>query len=90
MSSNKEGGMAVREVEVQLRKKNQLTLPEPIAERLGVAPGDRLVFEADDEHRDGVRLRRLRRSYAGALAGVYGRPEEVATYLRGERASWDK
>ena len=82
--------MAVRQIEVNLRKKNQLTLPEPIAERLGVGPGDRLLFETDDEDPDRVHIRRLRRSYAGILAGVYGTPEEAAAYLRDERASWDE
>ena len=80
--------MGTVEVEVSLRKKNQITLPEPIASRLGVGPGDRLVFEADDGDHDRVHIRRVRRSYAGALAGVYGTPEEVAEYLRGERESW--
>ena len=80
--------MPLREIEVHLRKKNQLTLPEPIAERLGVEPGDRLVFEADDEDPTRIRVRPLRRSYAGLLAGVYGTPEEMAAYLRDERAGW--
>ena len=80
--------MGTVQVEVSLRKKNQITLPEPIASRLGVGPGDRLVFEADDGDHDRVHIRRVRRSYAGALAGVYGTPEDAAEYLRGERESW--
>jgi AbrB family looped-hinge helix DNA binding protein len=80
--------VAIQEVEVSLRKKNQITLPEPIAEKLGVEPGDRLVFEADDDGPDRVHVRRIRHSYAGALAGTYGTAEEAAAYLRGERESW--
>ena len=80
--------MTVHEVEVQLRKKNQLTLPEPIADRLGVQPGDRLVFETDDADPARVHIRRVRESYAGVLAGVYGSPDEAAAYLGHERASW--
>ncbi len=80
--------MTTVEVEVGLRQKNQLTLPESIAERLGVQPGDRLLFEIDDDQPERVQVRPVRRSYAGALAGVYGTPEEVATYLPEERASW--
>jgi AbrB family looped-hinge helix DNA binding protein len=76
------------EIETSLRRKNQLTLPESIAKRLGVQPGDRLVFETDDDE-EHVRIRPVRRSYAVALAGVYGTPEEVAAYLADERASWD-
>jgi AbrB family looped-hinge helix DNA binding protein len=80
--------MAVREVEVGLRKKNQLTLPGPIAERLGVEPGDRLVFETDDNDPDRVHLRRLRRTYAGIFADLFETPEEATAYLAEERASW--
>ncbi len=80
--------MAVHEIEIKLRQKNQLTLPEEIAARLGVEPGDRLVFVADDEAPDRVQIRRVRRSYAGPLAGVYGTPEQAEAYVRGERASW--
>ena len=77
------------QIEVGLRPKNQLTLPERIAERLGVRAGDRLLFELDDAEPDRLHVRPLRRSYAGALAGVYGTTEEVAAYIHGERAAWD-
>lgn len=71
-----------------LRKKNQVTLPEAIVERLGVEPGDRLLMEVDEAAPGEVRVRRLLHSYAGILAGVYGIPAEAAEYLREERASW--
>jgi len=71
-----------------LRPKNQLTLPERIAERLGVRAGDRLLFELDEAEPDHLHVRLLHRSYAGALEGVYGTAEEVAAYIRGERAAW--
>ncbi|MBI4495063.1 MAG: AbrB/MazE/SpoVT family DNA-binding domain-containing protein [Chloroflexi bacterium] len=81
--------MAVLEVEVALRQKNQLTLPEAIAKRLGAQPGDRLIFELDEADPRRVHVRLLRRSYAGALEGIYGEtPEEVAAYIQGERESW--
>jgi hypothetical protein len=81
--------MSVLEVEANLRPKNQVTLPEAVAARLGAAPGDRLVFELDEARPGRVQLRRVRRSYYGALAGVFGTPDEAAAYLREERASWD-
>lgn len=82
--------MAIHEVEVSLRKKNQLTLPEVIAERLGVQPGDRLVLRVDDHTRE-VHVRPIRRSYAGLFTGLYGAtPEEELAYIDGERASWDE
>ncbi len=80
--------MTVTEIEVGLRPKNQLTLPEAVAAKLAAAPGDRLVFVVDEAQPDVVQVRRLRRSYAGALAGVYGNAEEAAAYLRRERATW--
>lgn len=80
--------MKTLEVEVKLRPKNQLTLPEAIAERLGVEPGDRLVITIDEEKPNKMEVRPLRRSYLGILKGVYGSPEEIEAYLREERASW--
>ena len=73
---------------VNLRRKNQLTLPQPIADRLGARPGDRLVFETDGAEPGVIHVRRLLDSYAGVATGVYGTEEEVAEYLRQERASW--
>lgn len=73
---------------VSLRRKNQLTLPKPIAQCMGAKPGDRLVLEIDDDEPGMVQLRRLLPSYAGVATGIYGTEEEVAQYLRGERASW--
>ena len=80
--------MKTIEVEVKLRRKNQLTLPDEIAERLGVGPGDRLIVSLDADHPTSVAMRPLLRSYAGILKGMYGTPEEAAEYLRQERASW--
>lgn len=82
--------MAVQEVTVNLRTKNQITLPESIAEQLGVRPGDRLIFKLDDEARE-VRIRPIRRSYAGLFTGLYGAtPEDELAYVDAERASWDE
>jgi bifunctional DNA-binding transcriptional regulator/antitoxin component of YhaV-PrlF toxin-antitoxin module len=78
------------EIEVSLRQKNQLTLPEPIAARLGAHPGDRLLLEMLDDAPGQVQVRLLRRSYAGALKGVYGTADEAAAFIRDERAAWDE
>ena len=74
--------------EASLRPKNQLTIPDAVVQRLGAHPGDQLLFEIDEENGVQVRVRVIRRSYAGVLAGVYGSPDERAEYLREERASW--
>ncbi len=43
--------MATRRIaEARLRMKNQLTLPEPIADALDAAPDDTIVFETDPEY----------------------------------------
>lgn len=60
------------------------------ARQLGVAPGDRLVIEMDADRPGEVRLRPVRRSYAGALGGVFGSAAEVTRYLQEERASWSE
>jgi len=77
------------QVEVKLRNKNQLTLPEDIVKRLNLAPGDRLIVEIDDDKPRQARIRPLRRSYAGILDGMWGTDEEALEYVRNERASWD-
>jgi AbrB family looped-hinge helix DNA binding protein len=85
-----DGRMETVEVTVTVRRKNQMTVPDVLAERLGLHPGDRLVLRLEEgaDGEPGFRARPLRRSYAGALRGVYGTPEDAAAYLAGERAAW--
>lgn len=78
------------EVEVGLRPKNQLTLPEAVAAQLGAEPGDHLIIAVQDDEPGVAHIRRLPRSYAGSLSEVYGTPEEAVAYIRDERESWDK
>ena len=77
-------------VEVQLRERNQLTVPAEAAEALDVRPGARLLLRIDpDKHTATVRP--LRTSYAGVAGAVYGRnAREAAAYVKGERAAWSK
>lgn len=75
---------------VTMDERRQITLPEAVVTSLGLKPGDRLVVEIDETVPDQMRLRRLRRSYAGLLSGVYGSDEEALAYVRAERASWDE
>jgi hypothetical protein len=78
------------ELEVELRKKNQLTWPEKIAAAMRVGAGSRLKIVFDEERQE-ARVRPIRDSYAGALNGVYGRTEaEIAAYLEEERRSWSE
>lgn len=72
-------------LEARLRARNQLTLPDPLVQAAGLAEGDRFTVEVDPAEPDVVRLRRLRSSYAGALADVYG---DAAEALAEERQSW--
>jgi antitoxin component of MazEF toxin-antitoxin module len=82
--------MGAIEVEVKLRRKNQVTLPDAIVRQLDVQPGDRLVVELDEAHPGQMTIRPIRRSYAGLLTGVYGTDEEALEYVRAERASWEQ
>ena len=81
--------MASIELEVCLRQKNQITLPEAVVRRLGLQTGDRLVIEVPESDPDRLEMRPIRRSYAGLLDGVYGTDEEALEYVRAERASWN-
>lgn len=73
--------------EARLRRKSQLTVPDPIVQAANVREGDRFVVEVVPAEPDTITLRRIRSSYAGALNGVYGDAEE---YLQGERATWKR
>ena len=70
----------------RLRSRNQLTLPNDIVEAAGINEGDSFVVELEPGDPDVVILRRVRSSYAGALAGLYAPTDE---YVEGERAGWD-
>lgn len=76
------------EVQAVIRQRNQVTLPPEALVILGVSEGDRIVFDIDPDTKQAV-IRPLRDSYSSALRGVYGSPEEVAAYIRGERAGWE-
>lgn len=76
------------EAEARLRAKNQLTLPEPIAEALGAEPNDVLVFEIDPTQRDVVLVHLVHAGFAGALTGTYGTTDEVKAFIREEHAAW--
>jgi bifunctional DNA-binding transcriptional regulator/antitoxin component of YhaV-PrlF toxin-antitoxin module len=78
----------VVEAESELRDKNQITVPKPVVDALAAQPGDRFVWIVEDGERGVVHLHRLQDSYAGSLAGVYGRPDEVEKYLAAEREAW--
>ena len=71
--------------EARLRDRNQLTLPEAIVAAARLEPGAVLVVETRLDDPDTLVLRRVRRSYAGALRGVYG---DATAYVEGERESW--
>jgi hypothetical protein len=73
--------------EARLRRKSQLTLPDPIVQAASVGEGDRFIVEVAPDQPDMITLRRVRQSYAGALTGVYG---DVDEYLNEERATWKR
>ncbi|HLZ47874.1 MAG TPA: hypothetical protein VKR80_04415 [Candidatus Limnocylindria bacterium] len=79
------------QVQVTLRERNQLTLPDRLVTRIAAKPGDRLLLTLDAAEPDVVRLKRLKDSYAGIAPGIYGRTaEERAAYVSAERESWDR
>ena len=79
-----------RIAEARLRLKNQVTVPEPIIDELGVEPNDTLVFEADPDRPGTATIRRLPDTFAGALTGIYGSADEVKAFLREEHAGWEE
>jgi len=78
------------EARVTLRAKSQVTLPQRIVRKLDLKPGDDLIVRVEEDQPEVIQMRHVRRSYAGIAAGVYGTPEEVRAYVRGERKAWDE
>lgn len=76
------------EIDARLRRKNQLTLPEPVARALDARPDDRLLFEIDPTDPGVVRVRVLPRDFAGSMTGVFGTTDETLAFVRGERDAW--
>ena len=76
--------------EVGVRPKNQITLPDAVLRQMGARTGDRLLIESDPDEPDVLRVRAVRRSYAGVLAGVYGTADEAVGYVRAEQDSWGR
>lgn len=80
--------MAEIVAEVQLRDRNQITIPAEAVEGLGIRPGARLLLRIDPERHTGT-VRPLRSSYAGVAGAIYGRTaRQAAMYVRRERAAW--
>jgi len=75
-----------RTIPIRIRPKNQITIPESIATQLGVGPGDRLFARVDESGQ--LVLRKIPRSFAGALAGLWGTQEEIDTEIRAGRDEW--
>ena len=67
----------------KLTAKAQTTIPREVRERLGLTPGDSVVYEVDDQ---GVRLRRLAPADLAYLRAVqatleeWDSPEDDAAY----------
>ena len=77
-----------RSTPIRVRPKNQITIPEAIASRLDIGPGDRLLARVDDAGQ--LVMRKVPKSHAGALAGLWGTEAEAMASLRASRDEWDE
>lgn len=77
-----------RSTPIRVRPKNQITIPEAIASRLDIGPGDRLLARVDEDGQ--LVLRKVPKSFAGALAGLWGTEAEAMAELRASRDEWDE
>ncbi len=80
--------MALFQVEATLRDKNQVTIPREVAERHKLQPGQKLVIVDDSDQPGQFVVRVIPRTYAGALAGVFGTTDQNVEYVRREREDW--
>lgn len=69
----------------RVRARNQITIPDRVAQAAGIEEGETFVVELAPDDPDVLRLRRVRTSYAGSLRGVYG---DTRAYLEDERRAW--
>jgi hypothetical protein len=76
------------EAEARIRAKNQVTLPDRIAEAMDAHQDDVLIFETDPNQPGVAVVHLVRRGFAGALTGTYGTSEDVKAFLREEHAAW--
>lgn len=65
-----------------------MTIGRAVAERNGIVPGGRAPLP-EPEQKDEFTIRVLPKTYAGALAAVYGRTtDENVEYVRRQREDW--
>ncbi len=75
---------------VKVRDKFRITLPAEARRRLGIRPGDRLIY---DVRRNSVLLMREPESYAEQLAGLHAdiwAGVDPVEYVRRERGAWTR
>jgi bifunctional DNA-binding transcriptional regulator/antitoxin component of YhaV-PrlF toxin-antitoxin module len=77
-----------RDLTIRLRPKNQVTIPEALTRQLDVEPGDRLFARVEAPGR--LVLRKVPKSFHGALAGLWGTQEEIDAEIRAGRDEWDE
>lgn len=68
------------EMELVVRKRNQVTLPQEVVDRLDLHEGDVVIVGIQNGT---AVLRPVRRSYAGIAKGLYG-----DAFLESERSEW--
>jgi len=71
---------------LRLRSKRQLTLPEAVAERLGLREGDEIMISIESP--DHAVIRPVLKSYAGVLGGLFKDDAELNAFVEGERGAW--
>jgi bifunctional DNA-binding transcriptional regulator/antitoxin component of YhaV-PrlF toxin-antitoxin module len=73
---------------INLRAKNQLTLPDALAKQVGAEPGDR--FRAWVQEDGTIVLRKCRDAY-GKYPGMWGATtEETVAHIRELRDEWER
>ncbi len=76
--------------EGEVRKKNQVTVPMPIATALGLRAGDRLLFVIHEHERGEAHLYRMPESFAGVAPHAYGGSRNSSDFMRAEREAWEE
>ncbi len=79
---------SILQEEGEVRKKNQVTVPKPIATALGLRAGDRLLFVIHEHERGEAHVYRMPESFAGVAPHAYGGSQNSVDFMRAEREAW--
>ncbi len=79
--------MTMLQIAVTMRDRNKMTIPREVIECHNLLPGQKLVIVDDTDQPGQFAVRVILRTYAGALASVFGTSTRTS-HTFGKRENW--